>query len=87
MEILTSLRGKIEEIDLQITTLLKERFKVVKKIGDFKDQNKSNIRDLQREKALLAKLLQSHELKKNEKIYIEKIFKSIFEKSCEIQEK
>lgn len=87
MEILTSLRGKIEKIDLQITTLLKERFEVVKKIGDFKEQNKSNIRDLQREKALLAKLLQSHELKKNEKIYIEKIFKSIFENSCEIQEK
>jgi chorismate mutase len=87
MEKLTSLRGKIEKIDLRITTLLKERFKVVKKIGDLKEQNKSNIRDLQREKALLAKLLQSHEFKKNERIYIKKIFKFIFEKSCEVQEK
>jgi len=87
MEILTSLRGKIEEIDIQMTALLRNRFEIVKKIGEFKHSNKAQIHDLQREKAILSKLFNKYKLKEEEKNYIEKIFKCIFKKSCEIQEK
>ncbi|MBU1446579.1 chorismate mutase [Patescibacteria group bacterium] len=87
MEILSSLREKIDKIDLNITMLLKERYKIVLEIGHLKHRNGLSIHDPQREKELLDKLLKQCDDLKNEKNYIEDIFKSIFEKSREIQRK
>jgi len=85
MEILSSLREKIDKIDLNITMLLKERYKIVLEIGHLKHRNGLSIHDPQREKELLNKLLKQCDDIENEEFYIKEIFKSIFEKSREIQ--
>jgi chorismate mutase len=56
LERILSLREKIDEIDMQILRLLKERMEVCKTIGRIKLEHKRPIRDIERENALYARI-------------------------------
>ena len=78
---LLSLRNNIDKIDIEIITLLHERFKHVKEIGNIKTSSKSNIYRPDREREIIKNLLKNI---KKEKLYtlnaeiIEAIFYEIF---------
>ncbi len=54
MNELELLRSKIDQIDSRLVTLLKERFLIVKAIGEYKKENNLPILDKRREAQVLA---------------------------------
>jgi len=78
---------QIDEIDNQILKLLKERFEISKKIGEYKKQNSLSIKNEKREKQLLERnknKAKRHNLKPG---FIKKIFKIILKESEKNQKK
>ncbi|RDU61598.1 bifunctional chorismate mutase/prephenate dehydratase [Helicobacter sp. MIT 14-3879] len=78
---INALRKEIDIIDSQLITLLHERLKFVKQIGHLKVQSNANIYRPDREKSIIAKLLQyakQHNLHHLNKASIEAIFYEIF---------
>lgn len=82
---LNSYRKKIDKIDKKISDLLIKRYKVVKAIGDVKQEQNLPVRDYKREEESLRKLLSSKELTESEKQYIAGIFSEIHRISREAQ--
>lgn len=58
---LKTLRQKIDEVDGQILSLLKNRIDLMKQIGETKKQNNLTIRDIQREKEKIEIMKQKAE--------------------------
>lgn len=75
---LRELRGKIDEIDSQIISLLAQRLQLVKQVGQYKLDNICTIRDKLREGEILDRirnLATEHQLDFR---VIERIFKILF---------
>jgi chorismate mutase/prephenate dehydratase len=70
---LKELRSKIDEIDKQIVSLLKERFLTAKEIGRLKEEKGSSTFDLFREKEVL-----NHVVKLNEGVFPEDTLRVIY---------
>lgn len=79
-------RKIINKCDEEIIILLKERFEVAKKIGNYKKENNFPIFDAEREKLIFEKLCSySDNNLTKESIY--NIFKTIIEESKSLQSK
>lgn len=76
-------RKKINIIDNNILRLLEERFSLVKSIADYKKKNKLNIFQPKREDEVLNNLINS--TKKLDSMFIENLFRVIFNESKRIQ--
>lgn len=76
------LRNKIDQIDNKILKLLEQRFKICKKIGDYKKQNNLPIQYLQREKEIITTKTNMTNLNKT---FIKELFELIFKESKKIQ--
>jgi len=82
---LTSLRNQIDQTDKRITSLLLERYKIVKKIADIKRKNNILIEDREREKQIMEKLTSDPSLDDSQKTYILSILLKIHEVSKDVQ--
>ncbi|WP_404452237.1 bifunctional 3-deoxy-7-phosphoheptulonate synthase/chorismate mutase [Virgibacillus necropolis] len=82
---LTQLRNKIDEINLEILTLLNERAEVVQEIGTHKGKQGVNRFDPVRERQALDLIMENH-AGPFEASTIQHIFKEIFKASLELQE-
>lgn len=75
-------RKEINYIDNEIFSLLKKRFQISRKIGNYKKKNKLKIRDIKRENGLIKKAVKKSKLSKN---FIRILYKIIFNESRRIQ--
>jgi len=71
-------RKKIDQIDQDIVNLLGKRSRLVKEIGGFKE-NKRKIKDIRREQQVLRRLKQQAAKEDLDPIFIEKIYKDLFD--------
>ena len=82
-----SLRGKIDQIDEKIISLLAERFIVVSKIGEIKKKEGRRVTDPAREIEVLSRI-ETHSKSHNlDPEAMKKIFHAIFEESRNFQRK
>ncbi len=81
------IRKKINYIDEQILKLLSERRTLSLEIVKFKNQEKSSIRDREREKELLTRLIETGKSYGLDAHYISKIFYEIIDDSVKLQNK
>ena len=81
------IRKKINYIDEQILKLLSERRTLSLEIVKFKNQQKSSIRDREREKELLTRLIETGKSYGLDAHYISKIFYEIIDDSVKLQNK
>lgn len=79
-------RKEIDNIDDQITLLLRKRKEIVNKVKNYKEQNKIEIQDINREREILNRLINKNNNFLEDE-FIRKIFKLIFEDSRSIQNK
>jgi len=84
-EKLKEYRKNIDRIDKQIIGLLKKRFEISKKIGEYKKQNNLPVKNKKREKQLIEKRIKSLEKTSLKPGFIKKIFKLILKESRKIQ--
>lgn len=85
MDSLDSLRKNIEKIDIKVTELLLDRYKIVKEIGNLKRKKNLPVYQKNREE-LLLKSLKNHCNKRSMKFsYLFNIFKNIHKESRKIQ--
>ncbi|GAA4838374.1 prephenate dehydratase [Algivirga pacifica] len=84
MELLHELRQKIDNFDDQLLELLNERMKVVKAVGELKNQEKSIIYRPEREKSIIDRLETQSQGALN-RTAIEAIFQEIFAVSRNIE--
>ncbi|WP_077619105.1 bifunctional 3-deoxy-7-phosphoheptulonate synthase/chorismate mutase [Bacillus sinesaloumensis] len=82
---LDNLRGRVEEINLEILKLISERGKLVQEIGKVKEAQGVNRYDPVRERDMLNSILENNE-GPFETSTIQHIFKEIFKAGLEIQE-
>jgi chorismate mutase len=87
MDILDSLRKKIDTTDIKISTLLKKRFELVKDIGKLKAKNGLPIHHKKREELLLSGLKTNCKGSKECQDYLSNIFKNIYKESRKAQKK
>jgi len=85
MDQLKKLRNEVDAIDDELIALVEARIGVVKKIRDIKKRNNFNIKDNEREEALLQELIKRGESKGIDKRIIIKIWKALFELSYQIE--
>ena len=78
MKDIKKLREQIDLIDKQILLLVKQRMDIVKKIGKIKKQNKLEVKDLKREKEIIAKLYKQGKKLKIQKKLIKTIWSCFF---------
>ena len=83
MSNLETLRNEINNIDSQIFQLLNIRFKIVKKIGQYKKENNIPVLDKSREKIIEKKIKTNYQ--GNEGEYINQIYKVVMNESKNIQ--
>lgn len=86
MEKIKALRNKIDEIDMEILLLLKERMEISKTIGKIKREHGVPIRDPQREREKCSSIMEKAAelgLKPEE---ISEIFQKIMEMSIRTQQ-
>jgi len=83
MNNLETLRNEINNIDSQIFQLLNIRFKIVKKIGQYKKENNIPVLDKSREKIIEKKIKTNYQGKEGE--YINQIYKVVMNESKNIQ--
>ncbi len=81
------LRENINEVDASIVKLLAERRKLSKKVVETKEENDKPIRDLEREKKLLSKIISLGKKSGLDSHYVSKIFYDILEDSIRLQQK
>ena len=85
---LDELREEIDILDRRIISLLEERFEVIREVSDWKKKMGIEIEDLSREQEILKKIEDFLKESGSEKrIYLERIYKVIFEESKEYQKK
>jgi monofunctional chorismate mutase len=76
------LRKEINKIDREIIILLKKRFEVSRKIGDYKKENNLKIRDLKRENEIINKKIKESKLDKK---FVKNLYGLIFRESRRMQ--
>ncbi|MFH1030187.1 MAG: chorismate mutase [bacterium] len=82
MENLEELRNKIDEVDKEIFLLLKKRFEIVKKVGEYKKANNLPIRDLKREEDIIKRKVREIGMDKE---LVERMYRLVFEHSYRMQ--
>ncbi|MGG3450735.1 bifunctional 3-deoxy-7-phosphoheptulonate synthase/chorismate mutase [Domibacillus aminovorans] len=82
---LDQLRGKVDEMNVQILKLINERAELVQDIGRIKEKQSVNRYDPVRERSMLNTLLEKND-GPFERSTVEHIFKEIFKASLELQE-
>lgn len=82
---LDQLRGKVDEMNVQILKLINERAELVQNIGRIKEKQSVNRYDPVRERSMLNTLLEKND-GPFERSTVEHIFKEIFKASLELQE-
>ncbi|MCK4670740.1 MAG: chorismate mutase [Nanoarchaeota archaeon] len=85
MKNLNNLRKQIEIIDIDIIRLLKKRFLIAKKIGKIKIDTNGTIKDKEREKQIIKRLIDKN--KNINKEFICRLYKIIFKYSINLQKK
>ncbi|OGF21465.1 chorismate mutase [Candidatus Falkowbacteria bacterium RBG_13_39_14] len=83
MENLDELRKEIDNIDREIFLLLKKRFDVVKKVGEYKKKNNLPIRDLKREGEIIRR--KAREMGMDEE-FVEEVYRILFSEAYRIQQ-
>lgn len=83
MENLDELRKEIDNIDREIFLLLKKRFDVVKKVGEYKKKNNLPIRDLKREGEIIRQ--KAGEMGMDEE-FVEEVYRILFSEAYRIQQ-
>ncbi|SDK44018.1 bifunctional 3-deoxy-7-phosphoheptulonate synthase/chorismate mutase [Sediminibacillus albus] len=84
-EQLDQLRGKLDQVNLEILDLINKRAELVQEIGQVKDKQGANRFDPVRERAMLD-LITDHNNGPFENSTLEALFKEIFKASLELQE-
>ena len=79
---LKQFRDTIDKIDKNLFGLLEDRFEIVKKVGEYKKENKLPARNKQREQAIVTERIKTSKL---EAEFIRGIYKLIFNKSYKIE--
>lgn len=80
------LRKKINKIDEEIISLLVERVKIIKKIGEIKKEKGLEVFDKDREEEIIFKLKKKAEENGLNKDFVVDIYKKIIEESKKEQE-
>ena len=75
-------RKEINYIDNEIFSLLKKRFQISRKIGNYKKRKNLKILDIKRENDLIKKAVRKSKLPKN---FINSLYNLIFNESWRIQ--
>jgi len=81
------IRNKINTIDDQLLKLLSERRELSVEIIKLKNEDKSSIRDIEREKQLLSRLIETGKDFGLDSYYISKVFQEIISDSIRLQNK
>ena len=82
-----SLRERIDEINNNFLSLLNEREKICKEIGEIKEQNGLEVKDEKREQEIMSKLREEAKGLDLDEEHVEKVFRLIIENSRKVQEK
>ena len=85
--VLSSLRKKIDNVDLQLLELLAQRLKISREIAEYKRQNNLPIQDRKRELEVITKRIEKFkQLGFDDEIFVTKLFELIMRKSREVQQ-
>ena len=85
--VLSSLRKKIDEADLQLLELLAQRLKISREIAEYKRQNNLPIQDRKRELEVITERIEKFkQLGFDDEIFVTKLFELIMRKSREVQQ-
>lgn len=79
---LDELREQIDNIDKELFLLLKKRFEVVKKVGDYKKANNIAIHDLKREEDVIRQKVEAIGMDKE---FVENVYRVLFEQAYSLQ--
>lgn len=82
MNDMIKLRKEINKIDRETIRLLRKRFEISRKIGDYKKKNNFKIRDLERENKIIGGKIKESKLNK---IFVKNLYSLIFRESRRIQ--
>ncbi len=84
--VLSSLRKKIDEVDLQLLELLAQRLNISEEIAEYKRKNNQPIQDRKRELEVITKRIEKFkQLGFDDKMFVTKLFELIMHKSREVQ--
>ncbi len=86
MKDLSKLREEIDSIDSQLLTLLSERIKLVREVGEYKKENNLPIVDPVREQKIIDQKIEQADKFELSPTFIQKIWRIIFDEAYE-QEK
>ncbi len=81
---LKNLRQNIDDIDEKILNLLENRMRIVREVGDLKQELDISVEDLNRENEIIQRLTQHSSGKLSENQLI-RIFTTVFKSSKQIQ--
>ena len=76
---LEQIREKIDSIDDQMATLFSQRMELVKEVTNIKKQSGKAVSDPERERKILLRV--SEKVEEGEKVYLKRMFETIFETS------
>ena len=82
---LDELRTKIDDVDERICALLKERFDLVKEVGEAKKELGANVENRDREKEVIERVRNA--MPDELKDYAEDVFRLLIEESKDLQKK
>ena len=85
MQNLNRLRQEIDTIDKDLLRLIKKRVGVVQKIGELKTELSSPVKDPERERLVIEKLVKETEDSELSAEAIEKIWRTIFDVSYKVE--
>ncbi len=83
---LASLRAEIDGIDLRLVELLSQRIGIVKRVGEIKKAQATQVRDHNRESMQMRRLLELSREMKAPPAFITLVFRVIIEASVRIQQ-
>lgn len=84
--VLSSLRKKIDEVDLQLLELLAQRLNISEEIAEYKRQNNLPIQDRKRELEIITQRIEKFkQLGFDDEMFVTKLFELIMHKSREVQ--
>ena len=85
--VLSSLRKKIDHVDLQLLELLAQRLNISREIAEYKRQNNLPIQDRKRELEVITERIEKFkQLGFDDEIFVTKLFELIMRKSREVQQ-
>lgn len=87
MKQLDKKRKELDQLDLEIVSLLGRRIDIVRKIGKIKKKLGNKVKDKQREKKVITSLTEQSKKHKIDQSLIKKIWKVLFEHSYKIEKK